>query len=142
MSVFVHFVGLSIWLQKKKKLLRKSFILTVSFLQYQVKKPWKKVCKTGYGVPLRDFAYWFMSPELISEFASKKKFKGYLGYKTNLCHKVVLNVWLINLLIWIFCSRDIEIFVFYETHRFQNLWRHHKYCSIMQVTLMLIYFEP
>ena len=27
---------------------------------------------------------------------------------------------------------------FYETWRFQNLWRHHKHCCIMQVPLMLI----
>ena len=30
---------------------------------------------------------------------------------------------------------------FCETCRFQNLWHHHKYCCIMQVTPMLISFE-
>ena len=30
---------------------------------------------------------------------------------------------------------------FCETHWFQHLWRHHKYCCIMQATLMLVSFE-
>ena len=30
---------------------------------------------------------------------------------------------------------------FCESCRFQNLWRHHKYCYIMQATLMLVSFE-
>ena len=36
-----------------------------------------------------------------------------------------------------FRSQDIEILGFCETCRFQNLWRHHKYHCIMQVTLIL-----
>ena len=30
---------------------------------------------------------------------------------------------------------------FYEIHRFQNMWPHHRHCCIMEVTLVLISFE-
>ena len=36
-----------------------------------------------------------------------------------------------------FCSRDIQILDLYENHRFQNRWRHHRYCYIMEITLSL-----
>ena len=29
-----------------------------------------------------------------------------------------------------------------KMHKFQNLWHHHRHCSIMEVTLLLISFEP
>ena len=32
-------------------------------------------------------------------------------------------------------------FCFCEIHRFQNLWYHHRYCYIIEVTLVLISFE-
>ena len=35
----------------------------------------------------------------------------------------------------------LRFLCFCETCRFQNLWRHHKHCCIMQVTLMLLSFE-
>ena len=38
----------------------------------------------------------------------------------------------------------LEIFRFLccsEIHRFQNLWRHHRHCYVMEVTLILISFE-
>ena len=40
-----------------------------------------------------------------------------------------------------FRSQDIRIFVFWESYRFQNMCRHHRYFYIMEVTLMLISFE-
>ena len=39
-----------------------------------------------------------------------------------------------------FVLEILRFLCFYETYRFQNLWCHHKYCSIIQVTLMLIFF--
>ena len=36
-----------------------------------------------------------------------------------------------------FCSRDIQILDLCENHRFQNRWRHHGHCYIMEITLSL-----
>ena len=40
-----------------------------------------------------------------------------------------------------FHSRDIKIFVFLWDLQIQNLWRYHKHCCIMQITLTGIILE-
>ena len=61
---------------------------------------------------------------------------GYLHYKTILCHRVALDVQLMNFF-WrknVSFSRYQEFCVFVKSRRFQNLWCHHKHCWIMEVT--------
>ena len=72
--------------------------------------------------------------------------KGYLRYKTTLCHKAVRDVQLMNFFIWKKKKKclvlEISRFLYFcETRRFQNSWRHHKHCCIMQFTPILISFE-
>ena len=56
-------------------------------------------------------------PDLLWKKKITKEFKGYLCYKTILCHKAVLDVWLMNFFIWriknvLFSRyRDFGIFV-------------------------------
>ena len=42
---------------------------------------------------------------------------------------------------WCFVLELLRFLCFCETRIFQNLWRHHKHCHIMEVTLLLISFE-
>ena len=64
--------------------------------------------------------------------------KGYLRYKTILCQSSTGCV--INKFFYLkkkcFVLEIPRFSCFCETCRFQNLWCHHKYCCIMQVTLM------
>ena len=64
--------------------------------------------------------------------------KGCLHYKTIFCNKCIINDFLFEEKM--FRSQD-KFLCFCEIHRIQNLWRHHKHCYIMEVTLMFISFE-
>ena len=69
--------------------------------------------------------------------------KGYLRYKTILCHKAAWFV--INEFFYLkkkscFVLEMSRFLCFCETCRLQNFWRHHKSCCIMQVTLIYAYF--
>ena len=42
---------------------------------------------------------------------------------------------------WCFVLEISSFLCFYKIHKFQNLWRHHRHCCMMEVTLLLISFE-
>ena len=59
------------------------------------------------------------------------------------CHKLVLDMYLMNLFIW--RKNDASLskyldFCFCEICKFQNLWRHHRHCCIMKVAVMLFFW--
>ena len=71
--------------------------------------------------------------------------KGYLCYKTIFCLKVASDAQLTNFFIWrknnVLFSRYLDFFWFCEIHWFQHLWRHHRDCYIIEITLTFISFE-
>ena len=74
--------------------------------------------------------------------SSLKRFKGYLRHETILYHKLALDVQLMDLFIW---RKNISFPRYQGFCLFMkpvDLWRHYKYCCIMQVTLLPIAFEP
>ena len=61
------------------------------------------------------------------------------------CLTVALDMQLMNLFILkkkkCFLLEISRFLCFCKIHIFQNLWHHHRHCYIMEVIIMLIYFE-
>ena len=72
----------------------------------------------------------------------KEILKGCLSYKPIFCHEVVLDIFM-NFFIWrknnVFVFEIFRFLYFCKIHKFQNLWRRHRHCYIMEV--MLIFFN-
>ena len=72
----------------------------------------------------------------------KEILKGCLCYKPIFCHEVVLDIFM-NFFIWrknnVFVFEIFRFLYFCKIHKFQNLWRRHRHCYIMEV--MLIFFN-
>ena len=73
-----------------------------------------------------------------------ERVKGCLRYKT--IFSPLSNPWcVINEFFYLkkkcFVLEKSWFLCFCEIYTFQNLWRHHRYCHIMEATLLLIYFE-
>ena len=81
---------------------------------------------------------------LSLKFVCDQVTKGYLPHKSIFCHKVALNVSLMNFSIWkknCFVVKISKFLRFCKIHKFPNLWHHHRHCCMMEVTLKLISFE-
>ena len=80
----------------------------------------------------------------IVEKQISDKIKGYLCYKTILCHKVAFDVQVMNFFIWrknnvtFLRYRDFCVFVKFANFKTCDV---NKHCSVIEITLMLISFE-
>ena len=69
--------------------------------------------------------------------------KGYIRCKTIFCHKAALYVYL-TIFFYLnkkqcFVLKIFRFLCFCEICRFQNLWRHHRHCYIMEAILINAY---
>ena len=96
---------------------------------------------------IQKFINHWCKPTLIFIFWFFCNIKGYPRFKIMFCSNVALDVKLMKIFIWrknnASFSRYLDFCVSdqFQNQRFQNLWRHHRSCSIMEVTLMLSSFE-
>ena len=78
------------------------------------------------------------------EFCGIPELKVTSTTKLFFCYKVAFGVWFEFFYLkrkWCFVLRISRCLWFYEIHKSQNLWHHHRHCFIMKVPLMLISLE-